>query len=127
MTASEVQENTMNTPISVGTRVRVGRDEAQHPSRGTWPRFRGKTGTVVEINEDRKRPHLTEYGVVFGKVRTPRSNGSIAMADAVWFKAYELRALVSQRRSVTGCTPSRGDDTGGASGSLRNEVAHVFG
>ncbi len=54
--------------MKVGDRVRIARDEDRFPSKGTWPPFRGKTGTVVEINEDRQRPHLTEYGVSFGKV-----------------------------------------------------------
>ncbi|OBI79708.1 hypothetical protein A5664_01695 [Mycolicibacterium fortuitum] len=89
--------------MNVGDRVRIERDETRHPSRGTWPWFRGKTGTVVEINRDRKRPHLTEYGVVFGKVRSPRPSGSVAMADVAWFKSYELtstRALAPVRTSA---------------------------
>jgi len=65
--------------VNVGDQVRVERAETRYPSKGTWPRFRGRTGTVVEINRDRKRPHLIEYGVVFGKVRNPNENGSIAM------------------------------------------------
>jgi len=48
--------------------------EQLDPSTGTWPRFRGRVGTVVEINEDRKRPHLTEYGVSFGKVTRSKGN-----------------------------------------------------
>ena len=71
---------------TVGDRVRIERDETRYPSKGTWPQFRGRIGTVVEIN-------LGEYGVVFGKVRKPRSNGSIAMAEAVWFQPYELRVI----------------------------------
>jgi hypothetical protein len=83
--------------IAVGTRIRVERDETRYPSRGTWPQFRGKTGTVVEINRDRKRPHLTEYGVSFGKTRT-RPDGSLHGDDTVtWFKVYEMAALASQR------------------------------
>ncbi len=70
----------------VGDRVRVERDETIYPSKGTWPKFRGKTGTIVEVN-------LGEYGVVFTKVRKPRSNGSIAMAEAVWFQPHEVRVL----------------------------------
>ena len=76
--------------ITVGSRVRIERDETRYPSKGTWPQFRGKTGTVVEIN-------LGEYGVVFGKARSPRPNGSIAMAEAVWFQPHEIRALAPER------------------------------
>lgn len=75
---------------AVGTVVRIERDEVRFPSRGTWPEFAGRTGTVVEINDG-------EIGVVFGKVRRPRPNGSIAMAEAVWFQPTEIRALASQR------------------------------
>ena len=75
----------------VGDRVRIERDEQCYPSKGTWPQFRGRVGTVVEVNADRKRPHLTEYGVVFGKTRNPNKDGSIAAgAGTTWFKVYEL-------------------------------------
>lgn len=81
----------------VGSRVHIERDETKYPSRGTWPQFRGRVGTVVEINQDRKRPHLTEYGVVFGKVRRPNQDGSIAGgAETIWFKLYEIRGIAAQ-------------------------------
>lgn len=69
-----------HTPIRVGTRVLIARDETRHPSKGSWPQFRGKTGTVIEIN--RAGGGATEYGIGFGKtVRTD-----------VWFLAHELVA-----------------------------------
>jgi len=41
---------------------------------------------------DRKRPHLTEYGVVFGAVRErPDRNGKPEGGMPTWFKIYELR------------------------------------
>ena len=84
----------------VGDRVRIERNETLYPSKGTWPQFRGRTGTIVEINVDRKRPHLTEYGVVFGKVRRPNKDRSIAAGhDTVWFKDYELCGVAAQRRA----------------------------
>jgi ribosomal protein L21E len=46
--------------VNLGDRVRIERDEIRYPSKGTWPQFRGRTGTVVEVNAD-------EYGVVFAK------------------------------------------------------------
>jgi hypothetical protein len=69
--------------IAVGDRIRIHRDETRHPSRGTWPQFRGRTGTVVEIN-------LGEYGVVFGKA-TPRPSGKgyYQTVDA-WFQPNEV-------------------------------------
>jgi hypothetical protein len=82
--------------LNVGDRVRIERDEKLYPSKGTWPQFRGRTGTVVEINRDHKRPRLTEYGVVFTKA-TARGgrpgkfnydNGSVT-----WFKCYEVSSI----------------------------------
>jgi hypothetical protein len=82
--------------VNVGNRVRIERDETEHPSKGTWPQFRGKTGTVVEINRDRQRPHLTEYGVTFGKTY-PRTDGSRGLwrdgEPVTWFKSYEITPL----------------------------------
>jgi len=84
--------------VNVGDRVRVERDETRWPSRGTWPQFRGRVGTIVEINPD-KRPELTEYGVSWSAVRR-RPNGSLHGDDsATWFKAHELTALASERNA----------------------------
>ena len=79
--------------LTTGARVRIERDETRYPSKGTWPRFRSKTGTIVEINS--AGGGSTEYGVVFGKV-TARTDGRGAFThgDTVtWFKAYELALL----------------------------------
>jgi ribosomal protein L21E len=66
----------------VGDRVRIERNEATHPTRGTWRQWRGRTGTVVAINSDR-RPIATEYGVAFGTGQR---------TDA-WFLRHELAVL----------------------------------
>lgn len=100
------KESSMN----VGDRVRIGRDETRYPSRGTWPQFRGRTGTVIEVNADRKRRHLTEYGVVFGATRE-RPNGSLAGGGTTWFKAYEMCALASVRPAEHTTTVLPIDDT----------------
>ena len=75
--------------MNIGDRVKIERDETRFPSKGTWPRFRGKTGTIVEVN-------LGEYGVCFGRV-TPRKSrpGSFDWdsADVAWFQPYELKVL----------------------------------
>jgi hypothetical protein len=88
--------------MNVGDRIRIERDETRHPSKGTWPRFRGRTGTVVEVNTDRQRPHLTEYGVALGNV-SPRTDGRGAFnydaKSVAWFKAYEVQRVGSQRHS----------------------------
>ena len=75
-------ETTLRRLPRVGDRVRIERDEAMHPSRGTWRQWRGRTGTVVAINTDR-RPVATEYGVTFG---------TRERADA-WFLRHELTVL----------------------------------
>jgi len=36
--------------VRVGDRVRIERDETRWRSRGSWPRYRGRVGTVVRIN-----------------------------------------------------------------------------
>ena len=66
---------TRRVRFKVGDPVRIERDEKLYPSEGTWPQFHGRTGTVDEVNRDRERPHLTEYGVTFGKVRNPTRMG----------------------------------------------------
>lgn len=67
--------------LIVGRPVRIARDEQNHPPRGTWPRFRSRTGTIVSINRTGKG--ATEYGVGFGKSQN---------ADA-WFKRHELAVV----------------------------------
>ena len=111
--------------MNVGDRVRIERDETRYPSKGTWPQFRGRTGTIVEINEDRERPHLTEYAVVFGKVSpasgsAKRTNRWDANAVA-WFKGEEICALApvrhtARRSPATRCT-FHADNPGAAQGS----------
>ena len=82
---------TATAAVAVGTRVRIEREETRHPSRGTWPQFRGRTGTVVQVNGDRKLPHLTEYAVTFGKPRKPNQHGTIPVgSDSYWFRSHEL-------------------------------------
>jgi hypothetical protein len=76
--------------LQLGGQVRIERDETRYPSKGTWPQFRGRRGTIVLINGD-------EYGVVFGKV-WPRADrpGVLRWSgeDVItWFKAYELARI----------------------------------
>jgi hypothetical protein len=99
--------------VRVGDLVRIERDETRYPSKGTWPRFRGKTGTIVEINVD-------EYGVCFGKVIPRKSRpGSFDWdsADVAWFQPYEL-SVISRAASVAvfsgTATAPEGKDTGDA-------------
>lgn len=100
-------------PPAIGDQVRIKRDEARYPSRGTWPRFRGKTGTVAQINTDRRRPELTEYGVVSCKVYR-RANGTFCWDfdshPVTWFKGYELQssATAPQRAARRGFSAPEG-------------------
>ena len=80
--------------MNIGDRVSIERDETRYPSKGTWPQFRGRVGTIVETN-------LGEYGVVFGKVR-PRADrpGVYSWSGAVtWFQPHELTALARAPQS----------------------------
>ena len=65
--------------------MRTERDEARYPGRGTWPRFRGRTGIVIMTNRD-------ECGVAFGTVGY-RADGSAKSGNVAWFKSYEMRRL----------------------------------
>jgi hypothetical protein len=82
--------------VKVGSHVLIERDEELYPSKGSWPQFRGRRGTVVSVNADHALPHLTEYGVSFGWV-APRADGRGAVSytprDVVWFKDYELEEI----------------------------------
>ena len=37
--------------MNIGDRVKIERDETRFWSKGTWPQFRGKTGTVVSLEK----------------------------------------------------------------------------
>ncbi len=92
-------ETTRRARFEVGDRVRIERDETRWPSKGTWPQFRGKTGVIVQVNVDRRRPHLTEYGVALGWV-APRSDGRTQFSwdpkSLAWFKVHEMYRLAPQ-------------------------------
>ncbi|QGH79724.1 hypothetical protein SEA_ANON_53 [Gordonia phage Anon] len=59
-----------------GDRVKAVRDETKYPSKGSWPQYRGKRGTVTGTN-------LGEIGVSF----TSDDN-----TDA-WFQPHELERI----------------------------------
>jgi hypothetical protein len=88
--------------MNVGDQVRIERDETRYPPKGTWPQFRGRTGTIVEINLD-KRPHLTEYGVAFGKVWARKDRPGVyawsGSEPVTWFKAHELSGVAAVRHA----------------------------
>ena len=68
---------------------------------GAWPQFLGRTGTIIEVNLDRKRPRLTEFGVSFGEVTKAldghRREFNWDAVDVAWFKAYEMAPLAAVR------------------------------
>ena len=111
----------MSAPI-VGDRVRIERDEKVYPPRGTWWQLRGKTGTVVEVNTDRKRPHLTEYGVVFRKAPPGPWRKWWSGGEITWFKLHELTVTstptASQRVVGNAYTIPEGD-------SAREALVHA--
>ncbi len=88
---------TSNEYPAIGDRVKIERDQKLYPSKGTWPQFRGRTGTVVQFN-------LGEIGVCFGKVwaASPKANRVLEWeADQVyWFQPYEV-ALSGPPKAAT--------------------------
>jgi hypothetical protein len=86
--------------IAIGDRIRIERDETIYPSRGTWPQFRGRIGTVVSFNRG-------EAGVCFEKVRTrTRANGRVtATSDmTVWFQPHEVKLATDKRAQALSAT-----------------------
>lgn len=70
--------------MRIGTKVVVQRDETKYPSKGSWPRFRGKRGVVT--------------GTSHGEIGVSFSNDAGAPADA-WFQRYELTEWKRKKRS----------------------------
>lgn len=98
----------------VGDRVRIQRDETRYPSKGTWPRFRGRVGTIVEVSHD-KQPHLTEYAVVFSKANRRSDRPDLFRYDSasvVWFKGHEIQGTASERDAAPSSALPAIDDTG---------------
>lgn len=89
----------MRPTLSVGDEVRIERDETRFPAKGTWSLYRGRVGTLVEVNEG-------EYAVVFGKVQR-RPDGSLDGAGKAWFAAHEVVAADAPRTvaAAPGATP----------------------
>lgn len=81
------------TALTRGTKVRIERDENRYPARGTWPQFRGRTGTIVDINTTNNSP--TEYGISF----TKNSRAEY------WFKAHELTPLQAANDAAQALPP----------------------
>ena len=83
--------------LNVGDHIRVQRDEKLFPSRGTWPKYRGKTGYVCIVSEGGGRGDDPEYGVVLTIHRPPwrkehdREHELSYDSEALlWFAPYEL-------------------------------------
>lgn len=85
--------------IGIGDRVRIERDETGYPPRGTWREYRGRIGTVVEINDAGRGP--AEHAVVFGAVHQHSVNGSLygsgGSVAKTWFLPHELAAAGVRR------------------------------
>jgi hypothetical protein len=94
--------------MNIGDKVKIERDEKLYPSKGTWPRFRGKTGTIVEISQG-------EYGVCFSKVtQAPAHHNRVLdwiAKDVAWFLPHEIVPVASQRPVYGQKSPSLIEDT----------------
>lgn len=82
----------LTADFSVGDLVRIERDEKRYPSMGTWPRYRGKPGVVVMLNQEDG-----EIGVEVGAARAryrPDGRGlQYDSAAVAWFLPHELRRV----------------------------------
>src|SRR5262245_910031 len=67
----------------VGQHGRVERDEEQWPSKGTWPRYRGRTGWVASVNR-----RDGEVGVSWS-----RQEDIARMSAEAWFVPHELTVI----------------------------------
>lgn len=83
--------------MNVGDHIKVQRDEKLFPSRGTWSRYRGKTGYICVINEGGGKDDTDEYGVVLTihrpawRKEPDRGHELSYDSDAVlWFAPHEL-------------------------------------
>jgi hypothetical protein len=95
----------MTAQFVVGDRVLIERDETLYPSRGSWPRYRGKVGTVVQVNS-----RDDEIGVVLGapvKVRTDRPTMAYGDRTVVWFRPHELVGLGAASTDTPGNAAAR--------------------
>lgn len=87
--------------MKVGDRVRVQRDEVNHPPRGSWKQWKGKVGSIVEVNRSGKN-RVPEFGVSFRPLRQ-RPDTSLHGDDApVWFLGHELVPAGSRKTRALG-------------------------
>jgi hypothetical protein len=88
---SIAQRPTRSSAIGVGDVVRIERDETGHPVTGSWPRYRGRAGTVVEVN--RAGGGRIEYGVVFATAGPApgRPDALVDLGAPTWFFRHEIR------------------------------------
>jgi hypothetical protein len=84
----------------IGDIVKVERNEVRYPSRGTWPRYRGRIGTVVHSNQQ------GEIGVAF-KATWRGENNELKWqgSDTTWFLPHELIRLDSVLTRAAGLHP----------------------
>lgn len=71
--------------MRIGDRVKINRDLVQYPSKGCWPVYQGKRGTLISLN--RNGGGTAEYGVSFSN-----DDG----VDA-WFKRYEISPMKERK------------------------------
>jgi hypothetical protein len=97
-----MSDTTITSALSVGDHVRVQRDEALRPSKGTWPTVRGKTGYVCIVSDGAGPNGEPEYGVVLTVTRPAwrqekgRRHELQYDSEAIkWFAPHELVAIAS--------------------------------
>jgi hypothetical protein len=72
----------MSAGHKAGDVVTIERNETRWPSRGSWPRYRGRTAMVVSVNQG-----AGEVGVTFTRIGA--TDPASCTADS-WFRPHEL-------------------------------------
>lgn len=96
----------MSAGVRPGDRVRIERDETRFPAKGTWREYRGKIGTVVEVNRSCPTTSEPEIGVAFGA--TPRTEA--------WFLPHAVKRI-STTRAESDADASNGHPAGVTTGT----------
>jgi hypothetical protein len=100
------------TRFRVGDLVRAERDAVARPPRGSWPKYRGRVGTVVSLNV-----RDDEIGVSW----TPSILDPKRQSADSWFASYELTIVehprLARTRGLAATQRPRTDGSGGTSTS----------
>ena len=94
----------------MGDLVRVERDETRWPSKGSWPKYRGRVGTIVSIN---RSDH--ECGLSWRPNAAAQLGTNTVVGVDSWFLPHEI-VLVDESSGKESRSASLADPSGGPGG-----------